>query len=118
MKLSQLKHIIKESVNNLIKEQSNIHATITCPPGFTARQTNAPGPAAQISGVSTATYTTQPGNEICFTCEPVEGSTPPRIPQARTGPLTHPLADTAGRVANPNPIRKNIRENKGCGCKK
>ena len=61
MKLSHLKHIIKESIKGLMNEQSGFQTTIKCPSGFTVKQLNSTGP--QGPGQNIATYTLRNGLE-------------------------------------------------------
>jgi len=86
MKLSDLKNIIKESVGNLIKEQTGIQATAMCPQGYTVKRTNpVGGTATQLSmGISMATYSIKPGDEICFTCVPIS-------PRDQRAPMGHTM---------------------------
>ena len=83
MKLSNLKNIIKETVGNLIIEQTGIQATAMCPQGYTVKRTNPVGGVATQTTIAMpmATYSIKPGDEICFTCVPVEDLNPdPREP--------------------------------------
>jgi len=70
MKLSQLKNIIKESLQGLMNEQSGFQTTVKCPSGFTVKQLNSTGPQAAAPIGNVATYTLNMGGEICYTCVP------------------------------------------------
>ena len=66
MKKSEVKNIIRESIKELMTEQSSFQTTIKCPSGFIVKQLNSTGP--QGPGQNIATYTLNMGDEICYTC--------------------------------------------------
>ena len=53
-------------------EQSGFQTTIQCPSGFTVKQLNSTGPQGQVQNI--ATYTLNMGDEICYTCVPLDKS--------------------------------------------